>query len=339
MSAASPASAPVPHSGAAQPAQTVDLSIVIVSYNTREILRDCLRSVERGLGDLAAEIFVVDNASTDGSAEMVQREHPQVVLLRNETNRGFAAANNQALERARGRYALLLNSDTVVLGDALSACVRYMDDHPEVGVMACKALNPDGSTQMTCFMEPTLFNLLLKTTGLFRLPWPRFLGREHFAHWRRDSERDVPVVTGCFMLVRREAMEQVGLMDDRFLHCGEETDWCRRFRKAGWRIRFAPVGEYIHIGNASGRANAPRRDLLLTAGLIRFHRKHHGALAAAAAFALLWCFNASRAALWTLWALLGRRPAAKERAAHFRAVVKGFASTWPGRERANHAGA
>lgn len=307
-----------------------DLSIVIVSWNTLEITRDCLRSVEERRGDLPIEVFLVDNASSDGSADMVEREFPGVVLIRNDDNLGFAKANNQALAIARGRHSLLLNSDTVVLGDVLRDSVRYLDEHPDVGVFGCRVLNPDRTMQATCFSFPTLVNLALKTSGLFRLPWPRFFGREHLAHWKRDTERDVDVVTGCYMLVRGEAMEQVGLLDDSFFFCGEETDWCRRFLAAGWRVRFAPVGEIVHLGNASGRKLSARRDLLLTTGLVRYHRKHNGLPGALAAFSMLWLFQASRYALWAATALVRRDAASRARRDHFRDVLRGYGSTWVG---------
>lgn len=304
------------------------LSIVIVSWNTREITRDCLVSLYAQVGDLPVEVFLVDNASEDGSAAMVAAEFPQVVLIENDDNRGFAAANNQALAIARGRYSLLLNSDTVVLGDVLQDSVAYMEAHPDVGVFGCRVLNPDRTMQRTCFSYPTLFNLFLKTTGLFRLPWPRFFGREHLTHWQRDTERDVDVVTGCYMLVRGTAMHEVGLLDDSFFFCGEETDWCRRFRAAGWGIRFSPVGEIVHLGNASGRKLSARRDLLLTEGLVRYHRKHNGLPGALVAYVLLWFFQFTRYVLWWLVALLRRRDGDRARRDHFRDVLRGYRGTW-----------
>jgi GT2 family glycosyltransferase len=148
--------------------------------------------------------------------------------------------------------------------------------------------------------------------------------------WARDSERDVDVVTGCYMLVRRAAMDEVGLLDERFYFCGEETDWCRRFRKAGWRVRFAPVGEIIHHGNASGRKHSFRRDVMLTAGLVRFHRKHHGLAGAAAAWGLLLVFNASRWGLWGIASLARRgRLEWRTRRDHFWGVLRHWGEVWP----------
>lgn len=323
-----------PGSGAVtQPAN--DLSIVIVSWNTIDITRACLRSVYENLGELRAEVFVVDNASADGSAEMVEREFPAVRLLRNSDNRGFAAANNQALRLANARHHLLLNSDTVILGDVLARSVRYMDSNPGVGAFGCRVLNTDGTMQPTCFMFPSLLNLALLFLGVENRRSPSFFGRRKMLSWARDSERDVDVVTGCYLMVRDEAMRRVGLLDEDFFFFGEETDWCRRFHADGWAVRFAPVGEIFHIGGASASKLNARRDLLLSQGLVRLHRKHGGVLPAASAWALLWLFNASRAAGWRA-AAMARRPGAapaRDRARHFFEVTRRFGQAWPGAGR------
>lgn len=308
-----------------------DLSIVIVSWNTLEITRACLRSVFDNLGDLRAEVFVVDNASSDGSADMVAGEFPAVRLIRNADNRGFAAANNQALRVANARHHLLLNSDTVVLGDALVKSVEYMDAHDEVGVFGCRVLNTDRTMQATCFMYPSLLNLLLLLLGVENRESPRFCGRRKMLSWKRDSEREVDVVTGCYLMVRDEAMARVGLLDEAFFFFGEETDWCRRFSKAGWKVRFAPVGEIVHIGGASATKLNARRDLLLSQGLVRLHRKHGGVPGAAAAWVILWLFNASRAIGWRAVSALRRTNGgqARDRARHFVEVTRGFGQAWP----------
>jgi len=313
----------------------MDLSIIIINWNTRDITRDCLRSIFDNLGSLETEVFLVDNASTDGSSDLVAAEFPQTCLIRNSQNRGFAAANNQAIRLSKGRHLLLLNSDTLVLDDVLRACARYIDSRADVGVLGCRVLNPDRTMQTTCFQFPTLVNLVLKTTGIFRLHWPQFVGREHFRGWQRDSERDVDVVTGCFMMVRRAALEEVGLLDESFFFFGEETDWCKRFKDAGWAVRFAPVGEIIHYGGASAKKLNHRRDLLLTQGLVRFHRKHRGVFSAAAAFFILWLFNSSRLVFWSLASLLRRKNASEGRRKHFATVVRNFSEAWPNSVESN----
>ena len=307
----------------------MDLSIVIVNWNTRELLAACLESVRAGLGGLRAEIIVVDNASQDGSADLVAQRFPEVRLIRNAENRGFAAANNQAFAVARGRRILLLNNDTLVHGDVLEASVRYLDARPEVGAMGCRVENADGSTQLTCSEFPTFGNLLLQTLGLDRLRGgPPFLRRYRMLDWDRDDERDVAVISGCYLLLRREVLETVGPLDEAFFCYGEETDWCRRIAEHGWALRFAPVGRITHFGSGTTRSLNHRRDLMLTEGVVRLHRKHGGLAAALAVWSLLLAFNASRAGFWSLGQLAGRR-ALRARARHFRAVCRNWAAAWP----------
>jgi len=217
----------------------------------------------------------VDNASDDGSAAMVRREFPHVRLIENAENRGFAAANNQGIAIAQGRYVLLLNSDTVVLDGAIARTVAFAEAHPEAAVVGCRVLNADRTLQPTCFMFPSLLNMLLSSTYLYKL-WPhsRFFGRERMTWWRRDDVREVDVVTGCFMLIRRDAIEQVGLMDERFYMYGEETDWCYRFKRAGWKVLFTPTAEIIHLGGQSSRQAASEMRLQLSGSVLHFLKKH-----------------------------------------------------------------
>ena len=257
----------------------MDVSILIVNWNTREILRDCLKSIYEQTRDLAFEVIVIDNASEDGSPQMVKEDFKEVILVENSTNRGFAAANNQAMAMAKGRYVLLLNSDTVVLDNAIAKTVVFADAHPEGAVVGCRILNPDKTRQEGCFMFPSLLNLLLSATYLYKLfPRSKFFGRESMTWWMRDDEREVDVVTGCFMLIRRDAIEQVGVMDEQFFMYGEETDWCYRFKKAGWKCLFSPAGAIIHIGRASSKARRHAMSLQCRASILLFLKKHKGEL-------------------------------------------------------------
>ncbi len=317
-----------------------DLSIVIVNWNTRGLLRDCLASVFAGLGagrggvpaGVAAEVIVIDNASDDGSVEMVAAEFPAAVLIRNAENRGFAAANNQGFAVARGRHVLLLNSDTVVHGDVLGRSVAWLDARPEVGAMGCRVLNTDGTVQLTCSMYPSVLNQLLQASGLWRLRRPRFFGRFLMTDWGRDSERAVDTISGCYLLVRRRVIDEVGPLDEAFFFFGEETDWCRRMRDAGWKLMFAPVGEITHYGSASVRKLNHRRDVMLTEAKVRLHRKHGGVVPAAVVWLIAGLFNSSRAAFWNLRRALGDRRA-EERARHFRGVVAHLRDAWPASPR------
>lgn len=250
-----------------------DVSVIIVNWNTRELLRSCLESVIAQSGDMAAEIIVVDNASDDGSVEMIRSEFADVRLIVNDRNRGFAAANNQGIVASSGRYILLLNSDTIVLDGAIEKAVRAMPD--DAGVLGIRVLNQDGTVQPTCFMYPSPANMVLSSTYLYKLfPRSRLFGRERMTWWSRDNTRQVDVVTGCFMLVRRQAIDEVGLLDEQFFMYGEETDWCYRFRQAGWKVLFAPAGEIIHYGGASTRRTACRMWLQQKGSILLFIRKH-----------------------------------------------------------------
>lgn len=300
-----------------------DLSVVIVNWNTIDLLRDVLASTFANTGGLTVQVIVIDNASQDGSADMVAHDFPDALLIRNTDNRGFAAANNQGFAVATGRHTLLLNSDTIVLGDVLAASVRFLDARPEVGAMGCRVLNLDRTMQRTCSMWPSVANLALQTSGLWKLPWPRFLGRYQMTDWQRDSEREVDSITGCYLMVRRPVFDQVGVLDEAFFFFGEETDWCRRMREAGWKLVFAPVGEIVHYGSVSAKKLNHRRDLLLTDAKVRLHAKHDGRLAAAGAWSVLFAHNLTRALFWGARSLVQRRPQVRERAVHFRRVALG----------------
>lgn len=303
------------------------LSIIIVNWNTLDLLRDCLESVYEGLRGQDAQVIVVDNASEDGSADMVSELFPTVELVRNSENRGFAAANNQGFALAHGKYVLLLNSDTLVHGDVLQQSVAYMEAHPQVGGFGCRVLNTDGTVQRTCSMYPSLLNTALSASGLWKLAWPRFFGRYEMSDWQRDSERTVEVVSGCYLMLPRKVIDDVGGLDETFWFFGEDDDWCRRIREAGWELKFAPVGEITHYGSASARKFEHRRDMMLTQAKVRLHRKHSGFAAAAACWALLLLFNSSRALFWSIRSLFGG-PAARERAVHFIRITASFNKVW-----------
>ena len=257
----------------------MDVSVIIVNWNTRDILRDCLRSIYVQTSGLTFEVIVIDNASEDGSPHMVKNEFKDVVLIENSTNRGFAAANNQGLAVAKGRYVLLLNSDTVILENAIAKTVTFAEANPQAAVVGCRLLYPDRTLQTSCFMFPSLLNLMLSATYLYKMfHGNKLLGRENMTWWDRDDEREVDVVTGCFMLVRREAIEQVGVMDEQFFMYGEETDWCYRFKKAGWKCLFSPSGSIIHIHGASSKAKKHAMVLQCRASILHFLEKHRGEL-------------------------------------------------------------
>lgn len=277
----------------------MDVSIVIVNWNTRDILRNCLRSIYEQAGEVNFEVVVIDNGSTDGSVQMVKNDFQQVILIENSRNRGFAAANNQGMKISRGRYVLLLNSDTLVLEQAVAKMVYFADKHPEAAVFGCRILNPDRTLQRTCFMFPSIINLLLSSTYLYKLfPRNRFFGRERMTWWDRQDMKEVDVVTGCFMLVRRKAIEQVGMMDEQFFMYGEETDWCYQFHKAGWKVMFTPEAEIIHLGGVSSGQVKLEMLLQLWGSILLFFKKNEGRPAHTAACFLVAVFFLLRVPYW-----------------------------------------
>lgn len=271
-----------------------DLSILIVSYNTRDLLLACLHSIAPATCHATLEVIVVDNASTDGSAEAVGRLCPHVRLIRNAANVGFAAANNQAVRCATGRYVLLLNSDTEVRTRCLDRTISFADAHPAADAFGCRVLNPDGSVQPSCLRFPDFINLLVLASGLPRLfPRSRIFGGESMTWSDFDEPRAVDVIKGCFLLIRRDALQAIGLFDERFFMYAEETDWCMRLRRAGRTALFAPCGEIIHHGGASTARVAREMIPHLWGSMLKFIAKYHSrpyyvacATVVAASFAL-----------------------------------------------------
>jgi GT2 family glycosyltransferase len=269
------------------------------------------------------EIIVVDNASTDGSVEMVQAEFPSVHVITNTHNRGFPAANNQGIAIAQGQCVLLLNPDTEVVGDALATIVEFADAHQDVGVVGPQLLNPDGSVQPSRRRLPTLATALFESTWL--QPYaPRRLLDHYYAHDRPDDEiQDVDWVMGAALMARREAVEQVGLMDERFFMYSEELDWCRRFRDAGWRVVYLPTAQIIHHVGKSSEQALPARHINFQTSKVRYFRKYHGRFVAET----LRLFLLSNY-VWQLglegakWLIGHRRPLRSQRVAAYWQVIR-----------------
>ena len=303
----------------------MDVSIVIVSWNTRDILSDCLRSVFEQTKEVSFEVFVIDNSSHDGSADMVRAEFPRVKLIENAQNRGFAAASNQGLRLASGRYTLLLNPDTLILDDAISRCVRYADLHSDVGVVGCQVLEDENRISNTGFSFPTPLNLFLALSGLSRaFPRSRLFGRPELGWWDRDSEQDVDVVAGMFMLVRREAIAQVGLMDKSYFVYSEETDWCYRFSRAGWRRVFTPSARIVHLdgGGKSTSQVSSKMFVQMQKSSMIYHRKNLGLAAWASVKGIYVVSNAVRMVLWFASSIINRDPHTRNKSAAAKAALR-----------------
>jgi GT2 family glycosyltransferase len=286
----------------------INVSIIIVSWNTRDILRDCLQSVYNQTRRASFEVIVIDNASEDGSRDMVRREFSNVSLIANEQNLGFAAANNQGIRAARGRYVLLLNSDTRVLDGAIDTMVDFADAHPEAAAVACRVVNPDETWQPTCFMFPSALNTLIAALYLNRLfPRNRFFGRERMTWWDGQDVRAVDVVAGCFILASREIIKQIGALDESYFMYGEESDWCYRLHKAGWKVLYAPIAQVVHYGGVSSAQIKGPMCLQLRASTLLFLKKHTSPLSYVAACGFVSLFFLLRLPLWLAKAVASRK--------------------------------
>jgi len=252
-----------------------DVSIIVVAWNVRKLLYDCLKSVYDQTEGVDFEVIYVDNASEDGSVDMVKSEFPQVKIIENSQNEGFIKANNQAIQIAQGRYVLLLNSDTIVLDNAIEKIVKFADAHPEAGVVGCKVLNPDGTLQRNCFMYPSVLNMFLFATHLYKIfPKSRFFGRERMTWWDFDYVSEVETICGSCSLVQKKAVEQVGLMDEAYFVYGDDPDWCYRFKKNGWKIMFTPEPRIIHYGGQTTKRLPDKFLLQLYGAKLIFIKKH-----------------------------------------------------------------
>ena len=303
-----------------------DLTVAIVNWNGRGILADCLCSVFADAAGIRSEVIVVDNASTDGSQAMVKTEFPRATLVENAENRGFAAANNQAMAMARGRHVLLLNSDTIVHGAVLGETVRFLDARPEVGAFACRVLNKDGTEQQVARPAPHWWRLWLWTFGAEKLAGRADAGLP--SRDRLEGERDAGTLAGCYLAVPAEVIAKVGMLDESFYFFGEDADWCERIRRSGRRVVQAPVGTITHLGGASSGAHSHRRDLMLVNGLAVFNRKFHGRVAGLLAAAALWSYYLTRLVALRIEGLVRPNAGRKARADRFRRILGDFGPVW-----------
>jgi GT2 family glycosyltransferase len=255
-----------------EPAQ---VSACIVSWNVREDLLACLESLRAGVGDLRAEVIVVDNASTDGSVEAARQRYPHVKLIPNEVNRGFAAGSNQALAAASGQFLLLLNPDTLVPPGALAELHRFACRHPEAGIIGPKLVNPDGSLQPSCRRFPRPKAALFRHTFLGRLfPRNRWSAEYVMADWDHTEPREVDWVSGACMLIRREVYEAIGPLDEGFFWGSEDVDYCFRAHRAGHKVLYAPTPAIVHRIGASTNQVPIRTFVNFHRSMNRLYRKH-----------------------------------------------------------------
>lgn len=236
------------------------ITVIVVSYNTREMLRKCLESLFEHGGRHELEVFVVENASRDDSASMVRETFPQVHLIENKVNRGFAAANNQAYEQATGQYVILLNPDAYIQPGAIENAVAFMEEHPECGLCGGRLVNLDGDLDPSARRFPNSLYKFFTLSGLSdRYPSSRLFGRGDFKYFDHNSLQEVDWVPGTFTVYRRRMLTQTGLFDERFYIYYEETDLCLRAKKNGWKVYFVPGAQVTHVGGGSARTRKDQK--------------------------------------------------------------------------------
>ncbi len=324
--AASLLNAPVASAGSA----TLQVSIVIISFNTRDLLRDCLASTLQECGALASEILVVDNASADGSPEMVEREFPGVRLIRSATNLGFGAANNLALQQARGRYFVLLNSDAFLAPGALHRALRHMDETPACALGGGRLVGRDGVLQPSAMAFHSLLGDFLVLTGLSG-KFPRLFGHALRGGTNNDQAAQVDWVPGAFAIVRPAALEKIGLFDPSFFLYYEEVDLCLRMKQASMEVWYWPDVVVTHLGGESSKQlsnlefspRAAQVVLWRMRSTLLYYRKHHGSQA--------WFAKWMEKTLYSLTVLrnrLSRTPERRERERHYRAMLALLDQAW-----------
>ncbi|CAG0963699.1 N-acetylglucosaminyl-diphospho-decaprenol L-rhamnosyltransferase [Methylophilaceae bacterium] len=257
----------------------MDISVILVSYNTAEITKVSLQHLFASKHDLQMEVFIIDNASRDNSVEVIRSAYPEIPLIENKVNVGFGRANNQALPFITGRYVLLLNTDAFVEPDTIAKTVAYMDEHPKCGILGVKLIGENGELQPSCRYFPTPWRIFLHTTGLNR--YFRQVQMVDDMDWGHDSVRQCDWVPGCYYLIRREVIDQVGMFDPLYFMYCEEVDHCYATKKAGWDVTYFPV-PVVHIGGQSAKTDSQIsthgrqiKSLQIESELLYF-RKNHG---------------------------------------------------------------
>ena len=261
------------------------ITVVIINYNTVRHLRTCLKSVERST---AVEVIVVDNASTDGSAAMVETEFPWVHLVCNEENPGYGAAANQAIADCQDPYVLLLNSDTRIQPGSLQELSSYLDRNPEAAIVGPRLVNPDGSLQPSCYQFPTPLHLFLEESTLSRLIGRIPFIRDYYLRtWPHTHARPVPWVLGAALAIRRQPFVSIGGFDGSFFMYAEEIDLCYRLRAAGWQTHFIPEATIAHVGGASTSQQRSNMKVGFFLSMVHFYRQHYSKLRMAQLMAIM----------------------------------------------------
>jgi GT2 family glycosyltransferase len=254
----------------------IDLSIIIINYNVKEFLLNLLDSIRNAVKNISTEIIIVDNASDDGSVEILQEKFPNIKLIANKKNVGFGSANNQAMEAAKGRYFLLINPDAIVREDTLLKMLEFFNKTPQVGIAGCKVLNPDGSLQLACRRSfPGPWTSFTKVMGLSKLfPKSRLFARYNLTYLNENQTYEVDAVSGAFMMIKKEVYEKIGGFDQQFFMYGEDLDLCYRAQKSGYKVFYVHNTEIIHYKGESTKRSSLDETKIFYDAMHLFVRKH-----------------------------------------------------------------
>jgi GT2 family glycosyltransferase len=254
----------------------MDISVVIVGWNAKQYLELCLASLADATPRRSTETIVVDNASSDGTAEMIEARFPNNRLIRNSENFGFSKGSNVGIRESQGRYIALVNPDVIVLPGCLDALADFLDQNPKVGNVGPRIFNPDMSQQNTCQRFPTLWNNFCSATGLARaFKRSRFFAGEEMLYFPHDRTLPVDVLVGCFSMIRRDTFDDVGLLDEKLFMYSDDLDWCRRCWKAGWQVVFFPGASSIHDRGNIAAPYPVRFAVVRQQSMLYYWRKHH----------------------------------------------------------------
>lgn len=255
----------------------MDVSIIIVNYNTKELLKQTIESVINNTKGLEYEIIVVDNASVDGSIELIKNEFKDVLLIENKNNLGFSKANNIGIKKSNGKYVLLLNSDTVVLDKTIKICFDYMEENIDIGALGCKVVLNDGRLDHACkrgFPTPSAsLYYMLKLNKFF--PKSKKFGQYTMSYVGEDEISEVDSLMGAFMMVRKDVIDKIGLLDEDFFMYGEDIDWCFRIKEAGYKVVYFPKAKIIHYKGASSRKKKYKTLYEFHRAMYLFYNKHY----------------------------------------------------------------
>lgn len=255
---------------------SLKLSIVIVNHNTGHLLEKCLLAIKESVLRNKYEAIVIDNASTDSSQTSVEEKYPFVTLIQNEHNLGYARAYNQGTKLAKGRYILHLNPDTQPQPNSIEAMVFFMDAHPEAGIVGAKVVKPDGRLDLPCKRGfPTPLNSLFQAIGLTRLfPRSKVFAHYYLGHLDPDQTHEIDAVSGAVLMIRRETIDEVGMLDERFFIYGEDLDWCYRVKEKGWKVYYYPRAAVVHYHGASSEKQSFRMIGLFHKSMMLYYQKH-----------------------------------------------------------------